>query len=93
LVLSVGLVPAFAQPPEDAGKNLQGTWTATRAERDGSAAADVVGHRLSFAGTRFQIQSASGAPLYTGTVVVDPGAHPAALDFQHTDGTRKGPVW
>ena len=52
LILTTGLVPAFAQPVEEAQKKLQGAWTATKAERDGSAADDVVGHRLSVTGNR-----------------------------------------
>ena len=43
-VVAYGL--AFAQSAEDTQKKLQGTWTATQAERDGKAADDVVGHRL-----------------------------------------------
>jgi hypothetical protein len=41
---------------------VQGTWTATKAERDGQAVDDVVGHRLSFTGNRFQILSRDGKP-------------------------------
>jgi uncharacterized protein (TIGR03067 family) len=95
VVLLVGLTLAsvrlaFAQPAEEAQKKLQGTWTATKAERDGKAADDVVGHRLSFTGNRFQIQSKEGKPLYAGTVRVDPSAKPAAIDFEHTEGALKG---
>ena len=72
LILATGLVPAFAQPAVEAQKKLQGTWTATKAERDGSAAADVVGHRLSVTGNRFQIQSQDGQRLHAGTVRLDP---------------------
>jgi uncharacterized protein (TIGR03067 family) len=93
LILGTGLVLAFAPPAEDAQKQLQGTWTATQAERDGQAADDVVGHRLSLTGTRFQIQSADGKPLYAGTVRVDPSATPAAIDFAHTEGALKGKTW
>jgi uncharacterized protein (TIGR03067 family) len=93
LILGTGLVLAFAQPAEDAQKNLQGTWTAIQAERDGNAADDVVGHRLSFTGNRFQIQSEDGKPLYAGIVRVDPSAQPAAMDFEHTEGTLKGKAW
>ena len=93
LILGTGLVPAFAQPAEEAQKKLQGTWTATKAERDGKAADDVVGHRLSFTGNRFRIQSRDGKPLYAGTVRVDPGAKPAAIDFEHTEGALKGTAW
>ena len=86
-VVAYGL--AFAQPAEDNQKKLQGTWTSTKAERDGKAADDVVGHRLSLTGNRFQIQSEDGKPLYAGTVRVDPSAKPAAIDFEHT-GSGEG---
>ena len=90
-VVAYGL--AFAQPAEDTQKQLQGTWTSTKAERDGKAADDVVGHRLSFTGNRFQIQSKDGKLLYAGTVRVDPSAKPAAIDFDNTDGILKGKTW
>lgn len=93
LVLGTGLVPAFAQPAEEAYKKLRGTWTATQAKRDGRAADDVVGHRLSFTGDRFQIQSEHGEPLYTGTIRIDPSTKPAAIDFEHTEGVLKGKAW
>jgi uncharacterized protein (TIGR03067 family) len=93
LILGTGLVIAFAQPTEEAQKQLQGTWTATQAERDGQAADDVVGHRLSLTGNRFQIQSKDGKPLYAGSVRVDPSAKPAAIDFEHTEGALTGKAW
>jgi uncharacterized protein (TIGR03067 family) len=93
VLLGTGLGLAFAQPAEDAQKQLQGTWTATQAERDGQAADDVVGHRLSLTGNRFQIQSKDGQPLYAGTVRVDPSATPAAIDFEHTEGVLTGKAW
>jgi hypothetical protein len=74
VILVSGLVLAFAQSADDAQQKLQGTWTATKAERDGNAADDVVGHRLSFTGNRFQIISKDGKPLYAGTVRVNPSA-------------------
>ena len=91
LILGAGL--AFAQPAAEAQKELQGTWLATKAERDGKAADDVVGHRLSFSGNRFQIHSKDGKPLYAGTVRVDPSAKPAAIDFDDTEGPLKGKAW
>jgi uncharacterized protein (TIGR03067 family) len=63
------------------------------AEREGKAADDVVGHRLSFIRTRFQIQSNDGKSLYQGTFRVYPGSKPAAIDFEHTAGDLKGKVW
>ena len=93
VILGTGLVLAVAPPTEDAQQPLQGTWTATQAVRDGQAAEDVVGHRFSVAGHRFQIQSGDGKLLYAGTVRVDPRATPAAIDFEHTEGALKGQAW
>jgi uncharacterized protein (TIGR03067 family) len=93
ILVSALVTAAFAQPAQEAQKQLQGAWTATQAERDGKPADDVVGHRLSFTGNRFQIQSKDGKLLYTGTVRMDPSAKPAAIDFTHTDGTLKGKAW
>jgi uncharacterized protein (TIGR03067 family) len=93
LILGTGLVPALADPAEEAQKKLQGTWTATKAERDGKAAEDVVGHRLSFTGSRFQIRSRDGKLLDEGTFRVDPGTKPAAIDFEITEGASKGKTW
>src|SRR5262245_37574787 len=93
LVLGTGLVPAFAQRAEEAQKQLQGTWTATKAERDGKAAGDVVGHRLSFTGNRFQIRSREGKPVTAGPVRLDRDAKRAAFDSEHTEGAWKGKTW
>ena len=93
LLLGTGLVPAFAQQAEEALKNLQGTWAATKAERDGKAVDDVVGHRLSFTDNSFQIQSKDGKTLYEGTFRVDAKTKPAAIDFEHTKGSLKGKSW
>jgi uncharacterized protein (TIGR03067 family) len=93
LILGSWLVPVFAQPAEEAQKKLQGTWTATKAERDGKAADDVVGHRLSFTGNRFQIQSKDGNSLYAGTIRLVSSAKPAAIDFDHAEGAVKGKTW
>jgi hypothetical protein len=60
-ILGIGIVLAGAQLAMAADKQLQGTWTATKAERDGKPAADVVGHRLFFSGDRFEIQSRTGS--------------------------------
>ena len=93
LILGIVLVLVFAQTAEEAQKKLQGTWTATKAERDGKVADDVIGHRLSFTGSRFEIQSKDGKPLYEGTFRVDPGTKPAAIDFEQTEGALKGKSW
>ena len=93
LILGTGLVPAFAEPAEEAQKLLQGTWAATKAERDGKAADDVVGHRLSFTGNRFRIRSRDGKTLYEGAFRVNAKTKPAAIDFEHTKGDLKGKSW
>jgi uncharacterized protein (TIGR03067 family) len=86
LIFGIGFVPAFAQPDEEAQKTLQGTWTATKAERDGKPADEVLGNRLSFRGNRFQIRSKNGNPLYEGTFRLEP-SKPAAIALS----IRKGP--
>jgi uncharacterized protein (TIGR03067 family) len=92
--LILGTAPVlFVQPAEAAQAKLQGTWTAAKAERDGKAADEVVGHRLTFTGNSFQIQSEDGKPLYAGTVRLDPTVKPAAIDFEHKEGSLKGKAW
>jgi uncharacterized protein (TIGR03067 family) len=92
-IFATALAPAFTQGAEEAPRKLEGAWTATKAERDGKPANDVVGHRLTFTGNRFQIQSKDGKTRYAGTVRVDPSAKPATMDFEHTEGALKGKVW
>ena len=93
LILGTRLILPFARAAEEAQNKLQGTWTATKAEREGKAADDVIGHRLSFTGKSFRIASKDGKPLYAGTIRVDSSAKPAAIDFEHTEGTLKGKTW
>jgi len=92
LALGFGLVLGCAQPVE-AQKSLEGTWTATKAEREGKAADDVIGHRLSLVGDRFQIRSKDAKSDYAGSFRVDVSAKPAAIDFEHTDGGLRGKAW
>ncbi len=93
LIISAGLILACAPPASAAETKLHGSWTATKAERDGKAAEDLVGHRLSFTGERFQIQSKDGKLAYAGSVRVDPNAKPASIDFDNTEGVAKGQAW
>jgi uncharacterized protein (TIGR03067 family) len=92
LIFGTALLPAFAQPTDDA-KRLQGTWTATQAERDGKPAEDVLGHRLSVTGGRFQIRSRDGKALHAGTFRLNASAKPATIDFAHAEGDLKGKAW
>lgn len=98
VITLVGSVAAWpltgrAQPVEAAVHELQGTWSATSAEREGGRADDVVGHRLAFTGNRFEILSRDGKPLFEGTFRTNTSTSPAAIDFQHTGGTVKGTTW
>ena len=87
------MLPVVVYAAEQAEENLQGAWTAAKAERDSKGADDVVGNRLVFIGNRFQIQSKNGKVLYGGTVRVNPNSKPAAIDFEHTEGAAKGKAW
>lgn len=72
--------------------NLEGAWTATAAERDGAAAAELVGNRIEFTGDRFSIARA-GTVLFAGHTTVAPQAVPAAIDFTIEEGAAKGKNW
>ena len=87
------LPPASAQADREAPANLQGTWSAIRAVREGKAAGDVMGNQLSIAGNRFEIKAKDGKRLHAGTVRADPEARPAVIDFEHAEGALKGRVW
>ena len=89
LILAMGLSLTSAQPAAGSQKRLQGSWVASKAERDGKAADDVVGHRLSFTGSRFEIRSKDGATLFAGTFRIGG----AAIDFVHQRGDLKGKTW
>ncbi len=93
LIISTGLVLACAGPATAAETTLQGTWIATKAEQDGKAADDLVGHRLSFNSNRFEIRSKDDKLLYAGTVKINPSTKPATIDFQQTKGALKGKAW
>ena len=89
LGLSLGLAAgARAADPAD----LQGTWRAVAAERDGAPAPDVVGHELAFAGDRFRI-TRDGRLLYGGTWAADPAARPARIDFRQDEGPELRGAW
>jgi uncharacterized protein (TIGR03067 family) len=72
---------------------LAGAWTAVEAQRDGAAAAELVGHRLVFEGDGFRITAEDGKPLYAGRYTVDAAAQPARIDFVQEAGEAKGQTW
>ena len=64
--------------PVAAQTTLQGSWTATKAERDGKPADAPPRHRLTFTSDRFEIRSKDGRTVvYTGTFRTDQNAKPA----------------
>lgn len=83
----------FGAQPAAAQATLQGDWTATKAERDGKSAEDVLGNRLSFSGTRFEIRSKDDRTLFAGTFRTNSKVKPAAIDFVHAEGSLKGNAW
>ena len=93
LAAAIAPAPASGQYVNEAQGQLQGTWTAAKAERDGKAAPDVVGNRLSITGSRFDIRAKGGKLLYSGTFKVDGSKKPALIDFAHTQGKLKGKDW
>jgi uncharacterized protein (TIGR03067 family) len=92
LILGAGLIFAGVLPA-GAQAALQGNWIATKVETDGAASPEVVGHRLSFSGDRFEIKSRAGKTVYAGTVRTDPNTAPAAIDFAHGLGALDGKTW
>lgn len=89
----VGAMLAIASPSNAEEAVLQGNWTAIKAERDGQPADDIVGHRLSFTGERFEISSPKGEALFGGTVTSDASAKPASVDFALDRGASAGTKW
>lgn len=91
LLLVLGLMLSACTTAQESP--LEGTWTATDAERDGAPAMDVIGHRLTFAGDSFQIVKPDGVLLYAGTYRVDPATNPPSIDFVNTEGEAAGVTW
>lgn len=83
-VMAVGGVRAESQ--------LEGTWLAEEASHASVAAPEIVGHRLSFEGDRFQITKA-GKLLYGGTFNVDASAKPPSIQFDQSDTQALAGVW
>jgi uncharacterized protein (TIGR03067 family) len=92
IVLVLGAGASKAASGADGEKSLQGVWIAASAERNGAAADDLKGHRLTFTGDRFVIR-AKGKLLYEGTFRADASKNPATIDFTNTAGEAKGKVW
>ncbi len=72
--------------------DLQGKWTAVRAEQDGRESADIIGHVLVFERDKFSIKE-KGVTIYGGTFELDMSARPGAVDFKHAGYSSKGKTW
>lgn len=72
---------------------LQGTWTATVAERNGRPAPEILGNQITFRGDEFVIRNRDGQRLYEGTFRKDPTQQPTAIDFRHLTGSMRGRIW
>ncbi len=92
VIFCVGLIVAGALSAA-AQAALEGNWVATKAETNGAASPEVVGHWLSFSGDRFEIRSRDGKDVFAGTVRMQPAATPSAIDFAHTLGALNGKTW
>jgi uncharacterized protein (TIGR03067 family) len=93
LILASTFTFVFTPPAFASQAQLQGAWTATKAERDGKPAEDVVGHKLTFSGNRFEIRGSDGKLLYSGSVRVNASTNPAGIDFEHKQGSLNGKAW
>ena len=91
-VLLAAGVPGEAADAKKADGGIRGTWTAVSAERNGAAADDIKGHKLTLQGDRFTIRS-KGKVVYQGTYTTDPSTKPASIDFKNTAGEMKGKTW
>ena len=89
LLSMLGLLAITSTPSAQPTAKLDGTWLAVAAERDGTSATDVIGHRLTFAGGKFTITH-DGKTLYAGTYKTDPAKRPAQIDFDNTSADPKG---
>lgn len=74
-------------------QRLQGTWTATSAQRDGKQAPAIAGHQLVLVEDQFVLKSRDGDVLYRGNYQVNEQMTPAQIDFIHHDDWMEGTTW
>ena len=86
LLSMLGLLAITSTPSAQPTATLEGSWRAVAAERDGTSATDVIGHRLTFAGGKFTItRGRDGKTVYAGTYKTDSAKRPAQIDFDNTN--------
>lgn len=72
---------------------LQGSWRAESATRNGEPADDVSEHLLTFHDEEFEIRSRGGECLYRGTYTVRSDESPAQIDFEQAGEVLEGTTW
>lgn len=94
LALAAGLLLAADSPKDDAAKKdldkLQGTWKLVSYETGGNKAGeeDLAGSKMVIKGNKYAYTSADQDE--EGTMKLDPGAKPAAVDLKIESGNDKG---
>ncbi len=94
IVGTLWLTPAvFAQNRAgDIGAGpIEGTWTVTGSERDGSPWREIAGASMTITGAQFTLQFANSGPVYKGDVKQISG--PQEFDFVQKEGPEVGKVW
>lgn len=84
--------PAWGADPVTSERDLEGTWSAISAERDGAAASELIGHRIEFAGDHFQIAGKDDV-LFGGSFTVAAAQAPAFIDFKIAEGAARSQSW
>jgi uncharacterized protein (TIGR03067 family) len=84
--------PALAADVVTEEPTLYGAWTAISAERDGTAASELIGHRIAFDGDRFHIRK-ENTVLYGGRFATNHEESPAQIDLAVEEGEAKGQDW
>ena len=70
---------------------IEGTWTVTGSERDGSPWREIVSAAMTITGGQFTFQLANNGPMYKGDVKQVGG--PQEFDFIQKEGPEAGKVW
>lgn len=85
--------PAFAQNRAgDIGAGpIEGTWTVTGSEREGSPWREIAGATMTITGQQFTLQFVNNGPLYKGDVKQVGG--PQEFDFVQREGPDSGKTW
>ena len=85
-------LPAAAQRAGDIGAGpIEGTWTVTGSEKEGTPWREIAAATMTIGGGQFTLQFAGGGPLYKGDVKQVGGAQD--FDFVQKEGPDAGKTW